>query len=330
MANVVVTGALGHIGSRFIREISPAVAGRVDLLDNMLTQRYASLFNLPGEITYRFFEDDICTADLESYFHDIDIVVHLAAITNAEGSFAIRKEVERTNLEGTRRVAEACVRCGCKLVFLSTTSVYGTQQEIVDENCSAEELKPQSPYAESKLNAERLLQEKGQRDGLQFIICRFGTIFGTSIGMRFHTAINKFIWLAATGRPLTVWRTAIDQQRPYLDLGDAINALNFILEKDLFDRRVYNVLTANATVREIVDVISLYMPNIQVAYVDSPIMNQLSYTVSSQRFKDQGFRYSGSLRQGIYNTVRLLQGISSAEQLYNEVASAANRYSAFA
>ncbi len=108
------------------------------------------------------------------------------------------------------------------LFYVSTTSVYGTQEAEVDENCTLEELKPQSPYAETKLKEESLLKEMGLKSDLRFIICRFGTIFGASPGMRFHTAVNKFCFQSVIGSPVTVWRTALNQVRPYLDLDEAV------------------------------------------------------------------------------------------------------------
>jgi len=176
----------------------------VVMLDDLSTQRYCSLFNLPVEGRYRFIEADVLTADLAALFQGADAVVHLAAITNATASFDIQEKVEEVNFAGTEKVARACIETGCALIFPSTTSVYGSQAEVVDEDCSIDDLKPQSPYAESKLRAERLLQALGETEGLRFIICRFGTIFGTSVGMRFHTAINKFCWQAVMGQPITV------------------------------------------------------------------------------------------------------------------------------
>lgn len=312
---VALTGALGHIGSGFIHRLQPGDYELVLLLDNLSTQRYCSLFNLPSGVPFRWVEEDVCTANLEDHFAGMDAVIHLAAITDAAGSFERQQEVERVNLEGTRRVAETCKACGCKLIFLSTTSIYGTQNEIVDEDCSESELRPQSPYAETKLRAERMLQSLGETGGLRFIICRFGTIFGPSAGMRFHTAVNKFVWQACLGQPITVWRTALKQKRPYLDLNDAVRALNFILKMDHFDNRVYNVLTSNATVEEIVNMIRSYVPNLQIEYVDSPIMNQLSYTVACERFKSLGFRFEGSLREGIRETVLLIRNLDPGTEL---------------
>jgi UDP-glucose 4-epimerase len=304
---LAITGALGHIGSRFIHSLRPGEFDEVLLVDDLSTQRYASLFELPRGVRVRLVEEDICTADLVTHVSGFDIVVHLAAITHAAESFADKKRVERVNIDGTARVAEACVAANCRLLFASTTSVYGSQAEVVDESCGKDELKPQSPYAESKLRAEELLRAAGRSRQLRAVICRFGTIFGVSKGMRFHTAVNRFIWQAVNDQPLTVWKTALDQRRPYLDLKDAIAAIRFIIEKDLFDNEIYNVLTCNATVGEIVATIRRSIPDLNVDLVDSPIMNQLSYDVADARFRRHGFVPQGDLAKGIEETIRLLR-----------------------
>jgi UDP-glucose 4-epimerase len=306
---IVITGALGHIGSRLIREI-PLVSPeeQIVMLDDLSSQRYCSLFHLPSHGNYHFLEADILETDLSPMLAGADVVVHLAAITNAAGSFQIADEVERVNLRGTERLARACLTAGCPLIFLSTTSVYGSQDQIVDEDCPRCDLKPQSPYAESKLRAEELLQTLGHTDGLRFIICRFGTIFGVSVGMRFHTAVNKFCWQAVTGQPITVWRTAIDQYRPYLDLGDAVEAIKFIMQRKLYDRQVYNVVSVNTSVGQIVELIRRDVSDLSVQYVDTEIMNQLSYHVSRSRFEKLGFEFHGDLEKGIKDTIDLLRG----------------------
>lgn len=308
---LAITGALGHIGSKLIHALAPGEFDEVLLIDNLATQRYPSLFNLPKGVPFRFVEADILKADLKGLFDGVGAIIHLAAITNAAGSFDIQDQVEAVNYDGTERIARACLETGSRLVFLSTTSVYGTASAVVDEDCAESELKPQSPYAQSKLRAEKMCAELGTQ-GLRFIACRFGTIYGTSIGMRFHTAVNKFVWQACMGQPITVWRTALDQKRPYLELGDAVQALRFILERDLFDGRIYNVLTDNLTVGQIVDGIRKYVPDLKVELVDSKIMNQLSYTVACERFRALGFQFQGDLDRELERTIDLIKNARSA------------------
>ena len=305
---IVVTGAIGHIGSYVIRDLAVQFPGvEIVIIDNMMTQRFPSLFNLPALGKYRFIEADVTTMDLAAVFKEAHVVIHLAAITDAAGSFDKAAQVEVNNYQSTVKVAEACLGSGARLIALSSTSVYGTQNELVAEDCSPEELKPQSPYAITKLKEEQLIAQLSAEKGLKAISCRFGTIFGASPGMRFHTAVNKFCWQAAMGQPITVWSTAYDQKRPYLDLFDASRAISFIIREDLFDGRIYNVLTQNATVRQVVNNIREFVPDLQVALVDNKIMNQLSYEVSCERFLSKGFTFAGDLRRGIGETIGLLQ-----------------------
>ena len=309
---IIVTGALGHIGSHVVRELPVQFPGaEIVMIDSMMTQRFPSLFDLPASGRYRFKEADVRTVDLNAAFKGAHAVIHLAAITDAAGSFEKATLVESNNLQSTRVVAQACAQNNVRLITLSSTSVYGTQNELVSEDCSIEELKPQSPYAETKLKEEELVRNLVACDGLRAICCRFGTIFGVSPGMRFHTAVNKFCWQAVMGQPLTVWRTAYEQKRPYLDLVDASRAISFILRKDLFDGKVYNILTLNATVRDIVETIKSFVPHLAVGFVDNAIMNQLSYEVSSQRIADQGFSFTGDLARGIERTIALLRQANS-------------------
>ncbi|TGL59761.1 SDR family oxidoreductase [Leptospira ognonensis] len=304
---IVVTGALGHIGSSFIRVLPEHFSDlKIILIDNLMTQRYCSLFNLPNNAEYEFIDASLENLDLSQILDHVDYVIHLAAITDAAGSFGKAELVEKNNLSSTKLVAEACAKSGAKLITLSSTSVYGTSATLVDENCSAAELKPQSPYAITKLKEEEFVQSLVKSSGLKASILRFGTIYGVSPGMRFHTAVNKFCWQASFNQPITVWRTAYDQLRPYLDLRDACRALVHIIKTDLFDGEIYNVLTKNITVREVVDCIKEFKYDLTIHFVDNQIMNQLSYEVASKKFETTGFVFNGDIRKGIGETMALL------------------------
>ena len=305
--NICVTGALGHIGSALIRHIGVPVK-KIILIDNLATQRYCSLFNLPKKYKYQFVEMDILAEEIESIIKQVDVVVHLAAITDAQTSYYRPELVKKVNEEGIHKIAHLCLKHGCKLIFPSTTSVYGVTQTTIDESCLKKQLQPQSPYAKSKLFGEILLQSLSKK-GLKCVILRLGTIFGFSPGMRFHTVVNKFVFQACIGQPLTVWKTAYHQKRPYCDINDALSAINQVIRGQIFNGEIYNIVTINLAVANIINIIKSYTPSVKYKLIDSPIMNKLSYEVSNQKSKDIGFQYKGDIKESIKQMVVVLNSL---------------------
>merc|ERR1711966_207142 len=123
----------------------------------------------------------------------------------------------KNNLNCLKTVIKYCKKNDVKLIHLSSTSVYGKQAEIVDENCEKKYLKPQSPYAKIKLIEENMLKKNNK---VKYNTFRLGTIAGYSRGMRFHTAVNKFCLNAAFNEKIAVYKTAMNQYRPYLSIRD--------------------------------------------------------------------------------------------------------------
>src|SRR3990167_5047300 len=91
---ILITGALGHIGAHLIRHLTEGQYSEVVLLDNLESRRFPSLYHLPQKkYRYRFLQDDILTANFDKILnkYGITTVIHLAAITDAEGSHKIPK-----------------------------------------------------------------------------------------------------------------------------------------------------------------------------------------------------------------------------------------------
>ena len=306
--NIIITGALGHIGSRLIRHLPRVFPdSRFILIDSLMTQRYASLFELPAEGSYTFFNEDVRDFNFDAVVNKGDCIINLSAITDAAGSFENAELVEKNNFACTSVIANACIRNDAKLITLSSTSVYGSTKNLVDETSKGDDLNPQSPYAITKLLEEELISRLFHEKKLKASILRFGTIYGPSVGMRFHTAVNKFCWQSIMNQPLTIWQTAYDQKRPYLDLTDAVDALCFFLKEDIFNGQIYNILSCNHSVREVVEIIKKHVPEVQIDFVKNKIMNQLSYEVSVQKIEEMGFSFNGDLERGIKDTISLLR-----------------------
>lgn len=294
---ILVTGALGHIGSRLIRILPQVISGsEMVLLDNMATQRYCSLFDLPDGVHYKFHLKDVVDEDLSEIVKDVDLVIHLAAFTEASSSINNVREVERVNLVGLQKVADVVLKQDKKLIFLSTTNMYsGLNVEINDSNF-IDYVAPANPYAKSKREAELYLEGLS---GLKYAILRFGTIAGFSPGMRFHTAVNKFIWQAQFNLPITVWRTALHQQRPYLDIIDACEAISSVIRMDLYKREIYNVVSESCAVADILDIIRKFYPSIKVELVEDKAMNESSFSVGTSDVLRQNANFQGSIERAV-------------------------------
>ena len=293
--NILITGGCGHIGSAMISHDCMRDYN-ITVVDNMLTQRYCSLFNIDGEI--KFIESDI--KDLtKDHLQGIDAVIHMASVTNAAGSFDEIDVVETINYDNTVNFMDLCSEVGCKFIFPSSTSVYGVASDEVHED-DDKFLNPQSPYAESKIKGEQYLKNSG----LNYIILRLGTIFGKSKGMRFHTAINKFCYQAAIGKPLTIWKENYNQYRPYLGLNDAIGS---IISSD-HSNKVFNVLTNNYKLTTIVEIIQKCI-DLKLNMVDTPLINQYSYLVNYEKLLNTGFVVEDDIEYKIRETLDLLRNL---------------------
>ena len=276
--NILITGGLGHIGSHLIANLEKIKKlNQVYVIDNNSNNKISSVFNLKGK-KLNLIIDDLCNRDcFKKIKHKIDIIVHLASMTDAESSISKRKIFFNNNLSCFKSIIKFSKKNNSKLIHISSTSVYGSQNSTVDETC--DELKPQSPYAHIKLLEERLIKKSKKKN---YITLRFGTIVGYSMGMRFHTAVNKFCFHAIINKPLSVWKVALDQYRPYLSLSDSFATFKYIIENNYFDNEIHNVCSNNYTVRQILTLIKKFKKKILIKFTRSKIMNQLSYKVFSR------------------------------------------------
>ena len=306
--NLLITGSCGHIGSYIsenvykIKKIKKTIA-----VDNLKSNRFCSLFDLKKNNNLKFFLRDVSNLNSLKDFKKIDYVIHCASMTNAEKSFGKKKEMYRNNINCLKTVIEFCKKNKSKLIHLSTTSVYGKQADLVDETCEKKFLKPQSPYAYIKLIEENMLKKESKN--LIYNTFRFGTIAGISKGIRFHTAVNKFCLNAAINENINVYKTALNQYRPYLSLKDAFKVFKFSIEKDFFKNDIYNALSGNYTVNQILKKIKKKKKNLKIKFVSSEIMNQLSYHVSSKKLNDAGLFLRNKIDSDIKDTLKLLENI---------------------
>lgn len=307
--NIIITGCLGHIGSYIISNLSRInKLKKIYLIDKNTNNKINTLFNLKTNKKIFYIHDDLLNPKKLFKIKNINIVLHLASITNAEVSLTNKKQYFENNLGCFKNVIKFCNMNNSKLIHISSTSIYGDQSEFVNEN--SKYIKPQSPYAKIKFLEEQILKKNKK---IKYVSLRFGTICGYSLGMRFHTAINKFCLQTILGEKITVWKTAIDQYRPYLSIDDAFKTINFFIKKNLFPRDVFNVLSENLTVRQIIRLINKNGQKTSIKYVNSKIMNQLSYKVDKSKIEKLGIHLNSKIKKDINKTLKSLIKIKYAK-----------------
>jgi len=277
MKKIVITGGLGHMGSSILKDQRLKEFDKVIVLDNFISQRHCSLFGNMGTDKIEIVEADIRYDDMTSIMRGAHTVLHLAATVNAAETIDSDGSTRLNNYIGTTRVLDTISRVGIDtFINMSTTSVYGPSK--VERTELTENFYPQSPYAEYKLEAEKyLINSKNIKK--KFTL-RPGTLFGFSQGMRFHTVTNKFVWMAANGLPLTIWKPGTGK-RPYVSLTDIKNAIFNIINRQITPG-TYNVVTKHWNPNEIVEFIKKYA-EVNIAYVQPRILNQDSYIINTDK-----------------------------------------------
>ena len=300
--NLLITGGMGHIGSKLINKLSSLDRiKKIVIIDNFASERYITFINLKNRNKIIFYDDNLIEFNLKKIKINIDCIIHLASTTNAEKSFSNKKIVIDNNVECTKKVLEISKKNNSKIIFASSTSVYGNQFKIINSKNNKKNISPQSPYASSKVLCENIIIKKATN----YCIMRLGTIFGISDGMRFHTAINKFCYQTVMNKKITIWKKFYKKKRPYLDLNDCVRSIKFAIFNNQIKNEIIDVVTVNLKVIDIIKEIEK-LKKIKKTFVNTKILNQLSYEVWSDRLINLGFKFKGNLFKSIKETIKKL------------------------
>lgn len=232
---VFITGIRGFIGSHLANHLL-AQGHEVKGIDNL----FHPSSNFLGEGVFHY-GDVRYSHDVEPYVRWADVVCHLAAQIHVDKSIENPQETVDINITGTLNVLEACRKHKKRMVFASTSEVYGTSQcEFMDET---HPLDASSPYGASKVGADRLCKSYFDAFGTDVRILRNFNTFGpyqndTSYG----GVIAIFTRKALANEDLRVFGTG-EQERDYMHISDAIKGYMICIEHEGLDGQVINVGT---------------------------------------------------------------------------------------
>lgn len=289
MNNVLIVGGCGYIGG-FLTDHLSENGYNVTVYDNLLFEsRFLKKCNF-------IFGDIRDHKKLESVIHQFDVVVWLAGLVG-DGACSVNPELtKQLNVDTVKWLVD---NYKGKIVFPSTCSVYGMNNDLISEDAGPN---PLSLYAATKLEAERyVLQNKP--DALVF---RLGTLFGLGdrhSRMRLDLVSNILSMKAAMGKPLTVFGG--EQWRPLLHVRDVSTAILHGLSHNTCG--LYNLSYKNYIISDLAAEILKQVPDCDITYTDMKFEDLRNYRVTNDKILSTGWEPKYSLDYGISQIVGLIK-----------------------
>ena len=241
-----MTGGAGFIGSHLVDRLIKE-GFEVSVLDNLSTGRMENLMRHLESGGVRLVNADILDRRaVKQALTDVEAVFHLAAITSVPYSIKHPDATRKANVEGTRILLDACLGGNVeRFIYVSSCAVYGEPEYLpIDERHPA---RPVSPYAESKLEAERLCREFQKAYGLKTTIVRPFNVYGPRMksGM-YGGVIARFIERLRLNKPPIIYGDGT-QTRDFVHVWDVVNALMLTLNSQKAIGEIFNVASGVAT-----------------------------------------------------------------------------------
>lgn len=315
---VLVTGGAGFIGSHVAEELLQR-GYEVVILDNLFLGSLDNVRELQEKFSERlhFYEGDVLDSLLLVEVvrkHEVEAIVHEAAMSSMPMHYPDPRRAIRVNLEGFLNVLEVARRFDVpKVVYASTSSIYSACTPPHREDMP---VRPRTFYEFVMLAREQAASIYYDYYGIECVGLRYFSIYGPREQHkgRYANVISQFIWKILRGEQPTIYGDG-SQTRDFTFVKDAARATVLAMEKRGLKAEVINVGTGRETTfNEVVRLINRVLgTNVQPRYVKNPIKNYV-YRTCADTTKAQkllGWKPEVDLETGIKITAeyykRLLQ-----------------------
>lgn len=211
----IVTGGAGFIGNNIVRLLLEK-GHDVVVLDNFNTGKKENLISIENKIELHILDIRDKEA-IKNIISDSDGVFHQAALANVYESFSRSDEYFDVNVKGTKNIFEIAKDNKIKVVFASSSSVYGEVNKIPIKETF--DTKPIHPYGQTKLECEHLAEQFSQK-GAKIIGLRYFNVYGTGQNDAYAGVITKFL-------------NNIKENKPPEIFGDGAQTRDFVFVKDV-------------------------------------------------------------------------------------------------
>tara|TARA_Y100000996_G_scaffold347698_1_gene286123 strand:+ start:2950 stop:3858 length:909 start_codon:yes stop_codon:yes gene_type:complete len=214
----VVTGGAGFIGSNIVKLLVQN-KHEVIVIDNLHTGKKENLQSISDKID--FYEVDIRNKEkLRQIIKNCDGIFHQAALTIVSESFKIPDEYNDVNVLGTKNIFEIAQEQNLKVVFASSSSIYGNVNKIpISEDFKKN---PINPYGKTKLDNE-ILAEDFRNKNCKIVGLRYFNVFGIGQTGSYAGVITKFMNALSIGESPIIFGDG-EQIRDFVFVEDVAKA----------------------------------------------------------------------------------------------------------
>ena len=224
---ILVTGGAGFIGSHIVEYLVQR-GDDVTILDNLNTGKIENLSKVNNDIN--FVNGDIREYKLlERLVSDSDGVFHEAALASVQQSLKMQDEYFDVNVSGTENILKLAKEYGFKVVYASSSSVYGNPKQIPIKE--SDDRSTVNPYAQTKLEAE-LLAEKYSEMGVKVIGLRYFNVFGKRQSKEYAGVIKLFLDRIQQRKPPKINGDGL-QTRDFVYIDDVVKANILAMDSDI-------------------------------------------------------------------------------------------------
>jgi len=239
MQRALLTGAAGFIGSHVAGQLL-ADGIPVTGIDSFSTHyqralKELNLVELRENPDFTLIDCDLVDAPLDELLEGVDVVFHLAARPGVRDSWVDFPDYLHNNVAATKALLDACVGRPLRLVYASSSSVYGNSVSLpVTED---ETRHPISPYGATKVMCEVMANAYAAAHGLEAVGLRYFTVYGPR--QRPDMGLARFIEAAVAGQPLRIYGDG-RQLRDFTYVGDAVAGTIAAAQSEA-SGRIYNI-----------------------------------------------------------------------------------------
>ena len=285
---VVVTGGCGYIGSVLVPLIIDDFSEKVIVVDKC-ERGGLSLWPYKNYIDFEFVD---LTKGITKSIREADLIIHLAAVVGFPACLANKSYSTEVNVNVTDDII-TYMKPEAHLIFASTTSVYGEVKNAHEQSMC----KPESLYAQQKLEAENIIRDSF----LRHTILRFSTAFGVSPNYRKdllpHTLVND----AVSNRYMAVFEP--NALRSFVHVNDMAKAIIKCYRNEIYG--TYNIGSNDneLTKLEIASIVAQHTGALVFTGEFNSDPEKRFNSVSYDKAKNEGFEINTSLNTGIKELV---------------------------